>query len=197
MVPAMTRLALAVTAVALGGCRMDEGPPGDENMGLYQFRADPVSIACGLPDIPGGGFEFSGTFSRFRDGGAVFLTLNGIARDAGFDGQIVTSRHSAARTFKLPDGGACAPCEMRVVESLSVALVSKSQSSAVGDRCPANPLDGGLPAADAGVTLPGSTETGFDAVRACGELTEQIVGSGTCDPLCACLLQYRLVGERK
>lgn len=171
-------------------------------MGLYQFRAEPVSVACGLPDIPGHGFDFAGTFSRFRDGGAVYLTLNGIPRDAGFDGQIVTSSHAASRTFKLPDGGPCAPtpsCEMRVVETLSVALLSKSQSAAVGDKCPAAPLDGGLPQPqpDAGVTLPGSTETGFDSVRACGDLFEEIVGTGGCDPLCACLLQYRLVGERK
>ena len=192
----MTRALPLLLAALLLGCPVD-GPPGDENMGLYQFRAEPLSISCGLPDIPNNGFDFSGTFSRFRDGGAVFLTLNGLSRDAGFDGQIVTSSHSAPRTFELPDGGHCAPCEMRVVETMSIALLSKSQSAAVGDRCPDNPLDGGVPGEDAAVTRPGSTVTGFDAVRACGDLFEEIVGTGTCDPLCACLLQYRLVGERK
>jgi hypothetical protein len=34
-------------------------------------------------------------------------------------------------------------------------------------------------------------------VRACGDVTEEIVGTGTCDPLCACVLTYRLTGERK
>jgi hypothetical protein len=193
----MTRWLLILSALTLCGCPVEEGPPGDENMGLYQFRAEPVSFACGLPDVPNNGFDFSGTFSRFRDGGPVFMTLNGIPRDAGFDGQIINSSHSAARTFNLPDGGPCAPCEMRVVETLRVSLLSKSQSAAVGDRCPSNPLDGGVPDADGGVTLPGSTETGFDSVRACGELYEEIVGSGVCDPLCACLLKYRVVGERK
>jgi hypothetical protein len=193
----VTRALLTLTALALCGCPVDPGPPGNENMGQYQFRAEPVSISCGLPDLPTNGFDFSGTFSRFRDGGGAYLTLNGLSRDAGFDGQIVTSSHSAPRTFALPDGGGCAPCEMRVIETLRVALLSKSQSSAVGDRCPENPLDGGVPDVDAGVTMPGSTETGFDAVRACGDLFEEITGTGTCDPLCACLLQYRLVGDRK
>ena len=166
-------------------------------MGLYQFHAEPVSRVCSLPNLPTVGFDFAGTFSRFRDGGAVFLTLNGIPRDAGFDGQIITSSHSASRGFELPDGGSCKACDMKVIETLSVALLSKSQSSAVGDKCPEHPLDGGVPGLDAGVTLPGSTETGFDSVRACGDLLEEIVGEGSCDPLCACLLTYRLEGERK
>ncbi len=194
----MMRIVFVTAALALCGCPADPGPPGDENMGLYQFHAEPVMISCGLPDISSASFDFSGTYSRFRDGGGVFLTINDLSRDAGFDGQVVTSSHSAPRTFKLPDGGTCSTtCEMRVVETLKVALLSKSQSTAVGDRCPANPLDGGVPNDDAGVRLPGSTETGFDAVRACGDLFEEIVGIGTCDPLCACLLQYRLTGERK
>lgn len=192
----MTRLLLLLTSLTLCACPADDRPPGDENMGLYQFRAEPVSLTCGLPGLGTNGFGFEGTFSRFRDGGAAFLTLNGISRDAGFDGQIVRSSHSASRTFTVPDGGDCL-CDMRVVETLHVALLSKSQSTAVGDRCPENPLDGGLPDTDAGVRLPGSTETGFDSVRACGDLFEEIVGTGACDPLCACVLQYRLTGERK
>lgn len=194
----MKRVLLALTCCALCGCPAEDAVPGDENMGLYQFHAEPQSLVCGLPDLPANGFDFAGTYSRFRDGGAVFLTLNGISRDAGFDGQVITSSHSAPRTFKLPDGGSCAPCEMRVVETIAVALLSKSQSSAVFDRCPADPLDGGLPGPDAGVTLPGSTSTGFDSVRACGTLYEQIISEGVaCDPICSCLLQFRVVGERK
>lgn len=193
----MTRLLPLAVCAALLGCPENERTPGDENMGTYQFHAEPTSLACGLPDIPNNGFDFTGTFSRFRDGGAVFLTLNEIARDAGFDGQVAYSAHSAPRTFALPDAGSCAPCQMRVIETIQVALLSKSQSSAVGDKCPPNPLDGGVPGADGGVQLPGSTATGFDSVRACGALSEEITGTGTCDPLCACLLTYRLTGERK
>ncbi len=192
----MKRLSLILT-LALCGCPVDDSPPGDENMGIYQFRAEPVATSCTLLNIATNGFDFSGTFSRFRDGGAVYLTLNGISRDAGFDGQVVRSAHSAPRTFTMPDGGMCRPCEMRVIETFAVALLSKSQNSAVGDTCPGNPLDGGIPSNDAGIRPPGSTETGFDAVRACGDLYEEIVGTPQCDPICACSLQYRLVGERK
>ena len=166
-------------------------------MGLYQFRAEPLARDCSLADIPSYGFDFPGTFSRFRDGGGVFLSLNGIARDAGFDGQIARSTHSAPRTFTLPDGGQCSPRDTQMVETLTVALLSSSQSQAVGDRCPGNPLDGGIPGEDAGVQRPGSTPTGFDSVRACGELLEQIVATGDADPLCTCQLRYRLTGDRK
>lgn len=199
------RRALLLSLAVLCGCPNNDRPPGDEAMGVYNLRAEPVSLTCGLPRIPNNfpanGFDFSGTLSRFRDGGAVFLTLDGISRDAGFDGQIAYSTHSAPRTFTLPDGGNCAPtpmeCEMRVVETIVVALLSKSQSAALGDKCPANALDGGLPGPDAGASLPGSAATGFDSVRACGDLYEQIVGIGNCDPLCACLLKFRLAGDRK
>lgn len=190
------RLLLCAVA-ALAGCLPNDRPPGDEAMGVYNLVADPVSRVCALPDIPANSFPFSATLSRFRDGGAVYLTLNGISRDAGFDGQVASSSHSASRTFALADGGSCSSCEMRVVETIVVALLSKSQSAALGDKCPANALDGGLPGPDAGATLPGSTATGFDSVRACGDLYEQILGTGTCDPACACLLKYRLSGDRK
>lgn len=182
------------------GCLTQDRPPGDEIMGTYGFHAEWIPAPfCGLPDISTASIDFAGTFSRFRDGGAVFLTLNGVPRDAGFDGQIATSTHAAARTFLLPDSGSCAPCDMKLVETLAVALLSRSQSQALGDRCPSNPLDGGVPGPDAGVTFPGTTPTGFDSVRACGELHEQIVATGACDPLCSagCQLDYVLTGDRR
>lgn len=193
----MTRVSALLLLAVLTGCPDAERTPGDENMGQYAFRAEPVDLTCGLPDLPSNAFEFTGTFSRFRDGGGTFLTLNELSRDAGFDGQVAWSEHSAPRTFALPDAGSCAPCQMRVVETITVAMLSKSQSSAVGDRCPANPLDGGVPGPDAGVSLPGSTATGFDSVRVCGDLSEHITGTGTCDALCECTLKYRLTGDRK
>jgi hypothetical protein len=58
----LKRLALLLLPCCLSGCPGDDKPPGDENMGIYNFRAEAVSIACGLPDIPTGGFDFSGTF---------------------------------------------------------------------------------------------------------------------------------------
>ena len=190
---------LLPVSLLLCGCPPSDRLPGDENLGTYALTAEGLSAGCGLKDIAATGFDFTATVTRFRDGGRAFVTLNGITGDAGFDGQIVSTTRTAARTFTLPDGGNCAPgCDMRLVESMSFALLSKSQSAALFERCPANPLDGGIPSEDAGVTLPGSTSTGFDSVRVCGELHEDIVGVGSCDPLCnSCQLQYRLTGERR
>lgn len=182
-----------------GGCSTDVKPPGDEVMGNYLFHAQGTSKLCSLPDIATA-FDFSGTLSRNKDGGGVFLTLNGTIHDAGFDGQIALSINSSATSYGFADGGSCMPCDMKVTETLVVALLSKSQSAALGDKCPDNPLDGGVPSEnpDAGITRPGSTDSGFDAVRACGELHENIGGSGFCDPICnSCVLNYRLTGERK
>ncbi len=189
-------------ALGVSACPGTVRPPGDEAMGSYAFHAEwiPTDPACVLRDVSSSPIDFTGSFSRFRDGGGVFLTLNDVPRDAGFDGQIVTSTHSAPRTFSLADGGTCGGCQMRLYESLTVALLSKSQSAALGDKCPPNPLDGGIPGPDAGVSLPGSTSTGFDAVRACGILQEHIVGTGSCDPDCnspSCQLDYVLTGARQ
>lgn len=190
------RAPVILLGLALAGCPTSDPLPGNENMGQYAFIAEPQNLMCGLPDLPPNAFGFTGTFSRNRDGGGMFLTLNGISRDAGFDGQVASSSLASARTFFLPDGGQCG-CDMKVTETIAVALLSQSQSSALGDKCPADALDGGVPQEDAGVRLPGSTATGFDSVRACGTLFEEINGTGTCDPLCDCVLRYRLVGERQ
>lgn len=188
-----------------GGCSTDVKPPGDELMGNYLFHAEGTSKVCGLPDIVASS-DFGATVSRFRDGGAVFLTLNGAVYDAGFDGQIVLSINTRSADYTLVDGGSCAACNMKVTETFVVALLSKSQSAKLGEMCPPNPLDGGVPPEDdAGVTLPGTTwsdagsPTGFDAVRACGELLENIGGTAfNCDPVCnSCVLTYRLTGQRQ
>ena len=197
---------MGLACLLLLGCPSAEKPPGDESLGSYGFHAQWISTEppCQLPDISSAPIDFVGTFTRFRDGGGIFLTLNGVPRDAGFDGQIITSTHSATRTFALPDGGSCAPCEMKLVETLTVALLSKSQEDRVsalfGETCPPSPLDGGVPGEDAGVKLPSSAPVGFDAVQACGILEEHIEGSGKCDPLCnseSCKLNYVLTGARQ
>jgi len=66
-------------------------PLGDENMGTYVFQAQPQVVACQL-SINTDPFTFSGTMSRFRDGGHAFLLLQGKNRDAGFDGQVFVTR---------------------------------------------------------------------------------------------------------
>ena len=132
----MRALALLLLSALVCACPGSDKPPGDEVMGTYSFRAVGLSAPCGLPDISSEGFDFTGSLSRFRDGGPVFLILNGVPRPATFDGQIASSSHSAARTFALPDGGDCKSCEMRLVETLTVALVSQSQSERLGDARP-------------------------------------------------------------
>lgn len=181
----------------LAGCPGDVRPLGDENMGTYVFQAQPQVVACQL-SINADPFTFSGTMSRYRDGGHAFLLLQGINRDAGFDGQVFVSAHTAASALEE-----CKPCTTQVQETITVALLSKSQSDALGGKCPANPLDGGVPAPnDAGINGPGSTDKGFDSVRACGEMSDVIIATAaqgeTCPEKCtACSFRYQLTGERQ
>ncbi len=183
-----------------GGCSPDSvKPPGDQVMGTFVLHSKGIYAACGLPGFPAN-YDFEGTFSRFTDGGRVFFTVQGIQFDAGFDGQFASYGETENRGFDLADGGNCNSCEMRLVQTGTLALLSESQSKALGDVCPTHALDGGVPGLneDAGIALPGTTDAGFDAVRACGELKVSITGEGFCDPACySCQLQYRLSGERK
>jgi hypothetical protein len=91
---------------------------------------------------------------------------------------------------------------MALQETIRVELLSQSQNSAAGDRCP----DGEAPAADddAGIRTPGPDRFGYDAVRACGVLetvtlvTAAAADGGACDPTCGdCRVQYRLTGVRQ
>jgi hypothetical protein len=83
-------------------------------------------------------------------------------------------------------------------ERLTVALLSQSQSSFLEGRCPPQPLDGGVPVpeGDAGVLAPDSTESGFDAVRACGVLVNTLLPAEGC--LCpGCSITYEVSGVRR
>ena len=178
-------------------------------MGTFEFHAEPLSTACSLGALPSGGFDFEASVRHFKDGSHTWLTLGGITGDAGFDGQYVTSVRQASRVFNGPDGGACAlrqpdggasTCKSALHETLVFALLSEAQSEALGSGCPADALDGGVPFdPDAGINRPGSTGTGFDAVRACGELFDEVSMSGGCETACLspCSLSYRVSGVRK
>lgn len=190
------RRALLLLSLPLLACPPDFRPPGDENMGTFTFRAEPVSKVCELA-IQSDSFAFSGTLTRNRDGGQAFLSLNQFARPATFDGQYFVSAHTAASALEE-----CAPCTTQVTETIAVALLSKAQSEALGDRCPPAPLDGGVPSTDGGPAGPGPTEKGFDAVRACGEMTDVITATPpttgeACPAKCSgCTFNYRLTAER-
>ena len=181
---------LLAGAACVGG----EKFAGDELLGAFHLTANPVSDNCPFTEVPDGGFTFDGTFSRYRNPGTqAFFTINTVVRDAGFDGQILTSELSATRQFQ-----ACNCTATTVDETLRVALLSSSQDNALNHACPTNPLDGGVPGArpDAGIMLPSSMPAGFDAVRACGELLDVVVVPPDAGCTCSgCQLQYQVQGQ--
>jgi hypothetical protein len=190
-------------------------PPGDP-IGYFSMRAEPATqpdggsrlledggLECVLADVVLAGFDFDMALSREDvDGGAAaYMTLSaGYERPAEWDGQVMRSRADARRYFEE-----CSECVTRVQEDIDVAILSRSQSEAVGNSCPVNPLDGGVPQPnDAGISPPGPRDQGFDALLACGELHTQVLvdeglpDGGPCPEKCgACRTTYVLWGERK
>jgi len=180
-------------------------------MGTYELTAEVVKLRdggldpdyqdClaknpGMAELPSESFPFQFVLTRNPDTNEVFLTLGGVTRTATFDGQFVESTFVARREFAtccVDDEG---QNEGQLEERIRVALLSRSQSVALGGRCPRDALDGGVPGPDAGVTPPGSTGTGFDALRACGELID-IVRPGDCGKCSVCTLRYPITGVRR
>ena len=215
----MRAAACAALFVVLAGCPALPPPPGDEKLGEYTIAAEPVraledggvgalrpdgGLWCPLVDIAPAPFRFSATVTRESSTGQAWLTLGGgYPRDAGWDGQVVDSSAAVRRLF--PSCGGCRPTI--ATERIRFALMSRSQSEAVGRACPANPLDGGVPAPpgpDGGITGPVPTAEGFDALYACGELEFSVAlqDAGPPEPDCApgcddCVVNYTLVGERR
>lgn len=188
-----------IALVGLFGCPGTSAPPGDEQMGRYSFRAERVPDAgdCRFAEIPAGGFDFEASFSRFRDAGLYYVFIGGVAHDATWDGQRITASYEAQRNFSAcgcTDAGVRSVTKMR--ETLSAVIVSQSQSEAAGGCTETPPVD-----PDAGVLRPGTTEGGgFDAVRACGTLSEEITSDppSSCDSQCnGCTLQYAITGDRR
>lgn len=177
-------------------------PPGKEGMGFYFVNATPVVDGCEVEEVSGAGFGFELALSANPEAGEYFMTMEGgFSRPATWDGQVVRSTESARRYFN-----ACSECVTRVEETIDVALLSLSQAEVVGDACPPNPLDGGVPAPDdAGIVRPpGPRDNGFDALLACGELRTRVLvdeglpDGGPCPVECsACTMTYTLAGERR
>lgn len=194
----MKRIGSALIVVLLA-CPGQSPPPGDEQMGRYTFRAEPVGglpDACTFVEIPDGGFSFEAAFSRFRDAGLYYVTIGGVAHEATWDGQRISATYSAQRNFSQCGcaGGSTVVTTMK--ETISATVVSRSQSEAAGgcvDNPPLNP--------DAGIVPPNSTgEGGFDAVRACGTLSEEVTTDVQvpCFSQCNfCQLRYTIEGERR
>lgn len=187
---------LLVAMALFAGC-LSERYPGEQVMGSFEFTAALTANDCSLSEI-GTSYVFDGTFSRERDNSKVWLTVQGVNRGGGFDGQVADSAQEALRQF-----AACACDTSQVRETVRVALLSQSQLDAVlagplrnpdGSDCPVAPLTAeGLPSGD-GISRPDTLGNGtFDAVRACGELVEEILpGEGCQCP--ACTVTYRLTG---
>lgn len=197
------KVAFGVVTLFWLGCNASR-VPGDEVMGTVQFHAEPFEVSCtNLTELSNAPFDFQATLSHNRGTSEAFVTLNGFSRSASFDGQVLTSVQSATRFFEE-----CKECpHLLVEETLTVSLLSKSQSDVAGGDCPAAPLDGGVAQPDGGngVTGPGTTEQGgFDMLRACGELVD-VVRAGPdagddnekCAACVGCLMKSTLKGTRQ
>ena len=189
----------ALLAVVLLGCPGTPTPPGDQQMGRYTFVAEFGDGTCNLVEIPdGGGFSFEANFSRFRDAGLYYVSIGGVAHDATWDGQKITAEYSAQRNFTQCQCPGEPAVVVTMTEKIVATIVSQSQSEAAGGCVDDPPFD-----PDAGILRPDTTaEGGFDAVRACGKLTEFIQADrtvscnapATCN---GCNLTYAIQGERR
>jgi hypothetical protein len=193
----------AGAAALLAGCPAPARYPGSELIGTFGFNASALFSDCSLygdggDNVPDGGFSFVATFSRNP---GVWISISGAAssQSATFDGQYLTATYGAPRTFS--ECNEDCPWQL-MVETLDVALLSGSQADLLGSQCPLDPLDGGVPPpgtklGDGGVVQgPGTQASGFDAVMACGTLSDQWLPDAGCG--CpACTWRYSVSGLRR
>ncbi len=209
-------VALALACLALLGCPL-KPPPGDVAMGQYAISASSGVVGylsdggieadggeapvCQLMEVSSGDFTFDATLTRQSTSDVAWMTLNGYSREGTFDGQVLSTTAQANRVFATM---ACSKCSTRVVETITVAVLSRSQNEAVSSQCPENATTGGVPVdPDAGILAPGQAVQSYDAVRLCGELTTVVVAlglvdGGACAPECGgCTVRYQLRGDRR
>jgi hypothetical protein len=181
-------------------------------MGSYRLTASGAVGDCAFPDGSVSLAPFTFTFALSTgspDASDVTLTLDGCEsrasdcpRAATWDGQLLASTASAPRTIV-----GCA-CAFTVTETIDLALLSRSQSAAVGGVCPAAALDGGVPAPnDAGILAPSLGDGGFDSILACGTLAVGYAPSSDggaasdgglpCGGCAACTERFALIGARR
>ncbi|MFT3710584.1 MAG: hypothetical protein QM817_23415 [Archangium sp.] len=204
-----TRLGLLAVALVFSACPVDP-PPGDQNMGTWSMTVDFVerSANCQLSELPAitdagrpDPFNFEMVLTRDSTSDVAWMTLSGLSRQGTYDGQYFSNVADASRVFVE-----CTKCQTRLVERIDFAVLSRSQADALGGTCPANPLDFGVvptPNADSGIQLPHQTPLGFDAVRLCGEMSNEVVSDGVldggaCPAECnGCFISYTVRGERR
>jgi hypothetical protein len=183
------RLFGALAVWALSACS-STSVPGNVQLGTFGFAAQLVDggtlphfsasgadagvVLVVTPDGGFNGFSFVATLSldRPKPAGAVlypaWVTQGAVSRDAGFDGQYLTSTAEAPRAFP-----ACACGEgINVIETLTLAVLSPAQASGLDGKCPPNVLDGGLPP---GPPLDLSIEvSAIESPLVCGALVDEL-----------------------
>jgi hypothetical protein len=193
-------LSLPALVVVAFACYSDPVFPGEQVLGTFRFDAtiDSSRTTCGnesghpvqLGDA--GPLRFEGTFSRPAGGDAGWLTVQGFARNAQYDGQRVVSLQRVPAALQ----GCGATCEgAQIEETLDTLLLSRSQDELIGRKC-AGLVDGGVPE-DGGAQLPGPTPNGYDVQRACGTLTDDFTpGTKNCTCTKPCRAVYTVEGTR-
>jgi hypothetical protein len=190
-------LLLPLALLALSGCIEESTVPGDEVLGTFTLNATLLPGSnCPAGEVPDGGFSFDGTLARDHGGERAYFIVSGFARDAGFDGQRLTSVQRASQpAYVAGCGTGCTAVE--VEQTLRLTLLSRSQNELYGQgRSCAELLDGGLPL-DGGALPPGaSADGGFDAVRACGDMSNLKLPDAGCT-CTQCTWSYSVEGAPK
>jgi len=193
-------LLLPVLAL-IGACLSETTLPGDLVIGTFDFQAQAnwARSDC-KPDggdfnrLSDGGFGFSGTFSRDSVDGGVWFTIEGFSRKGTYDAptQRYTTVHRAGAQL-ASCGEGCKGAQIE--ETMSVVVLSDSQSRSIDGGCANLPTDGGLPDG----SVPAPTANGYDAERACGELKVVFLPgtSGTCKCVTSCTALYGVEGKRR
>lgn len=158
----------------------EEGGDGDEECSTIQRIEKFPEVILELP-------EFLAILSR-NAGSEAFVTVDGRSRDASWDGQVLTSTVELERTFSNCE---CTTTQTKVVETLTLTLLSGSQFEALGGQCPTGALPTGP-----GIVPPSTTAAGFDAVYACGTLVDTIVAGDDCT-CSSCAITYPTIGSRE
>ena len=169
----------AVVAVVVISCNNAPTIPGT-TLASFTFLATKIAGAStgrtDYPELPDGGFAFTGVLSAEPNEYSVapylvaYLTVNEVSRDGGFDGQRFVSVARGTRTFT-----GCG-CEdgVTVDEAILLTLLSPEQNDAAGNTCPPD-LTNALTK-----TKPSFSASGSNVKRACGTLTDVFTPSSAC-----------------
>lgn len=207
--PPLLNLSLCAFVVAgVGAAACNTDPPFfGEAIGQFRYSTTLLEQGCvagsvdsgivAITEITDGGFSFQGILSYSPGTETAWFTRDRISREGTFNGQVFVSTEEALRRFQVPH---CEP-EFIVEETLRIALLSESQSRALGGKCPEDAASllepGTVPVdPDAGIFPPSAQPEGFDALLTCGLLIEEIRPEAECARRPVCTVTYRVEGVR-